>query len=172
MDGYSGDMPGDGRRYLAIYLNDHLAGATGAVQMIQRAAKQYEGGDLGAFFAGIGGEIEEDRTTLKAIMDRNGIPQQPHKRAAGWIAEKAGRLKFNGALVRRSPLTPLVELETLAVGIQGKLLLWQTLQAVPPDPATAAQVDYLIERAEQQFQAVAERRIEAGRSALRSAPAR
>ena len=164
-------MPADARRYLAIYLNDHLAGSTGAIEMVERGAKQYEGSELGAFFSRIGTEIEEDRATLEAIMARNGIPQQAYKRAAAWIAEKAGRLKFNGALLRRSPLTPLVELETLAVGIQGKHALWRALQATPPDPETAAQVDYLVERAERQFDAVEQHRIEVAREALSAARA-
>jgi hypothetical protein len=136
--------------------------------MTGRAARQYEGRELGAFFARIGAEIDDDRTTLKAIMARNGISHQRHKHAAAWLVEKLGRLKFNGALVRRSPLTPFVELETLAIGINGKLALWRALQAAPPDPETAAQVDYLIERAEQQLAEVEQRRIEAGRQALRS----
>jgi hypothetical protein len=159
-------MSEDGRRYLGVYLNDHLAGATTATELIRRAVSQYEGTELGAFFAEVGAEIEEDRETLKAIMASNGIEPHRVKLAAAWAAEKAGRLKFNGAMLRRSPLTPFVELETLAVGIHGKLLLWRALQAQPPDPATAARLDELIARAERQHDAVERRRIEQGRHAL------
>jgi hypothetical protein len=159
-------MRDEQRRYLGVYLNDHLAGATGAIELTGRAVRQYEGSGLGAFFSGIRTEIQEDRATLEAIMARNGISHQRHKHAAAWLAEKLGRLKFNGALLRRSPLTPFVELEALAIGIHGKLLLWRALQAQPPDPATAAQVDYLIERAERQFEAVEQHRIELGRTTL------
>jgi hypothetical protein len=161
------DVSGDRRRYLGVYLNDHYAGSTGAIELVRRAARQYEGSELGAFFSRMGAEIHEDRKTLEAIMARDGISRQRHKRAAAWLAEKAGRLKFNGALLRRSPLTPFVELETLAIGINGKLLLWRALQAAPPDPETAAQVDYLVERAEQQLAEVERRRIETGRQALK-----
>jgi hypothetical protein len=154
-------------RYLGSYLNDHLAGATGAIELTRRAARQYEGSELGALFSRIGTEIQEDRATLEAIMARTGIGHQRHKHAAAWVVEKLGRLKFNGALLRRSPLTPFVELETLAIGINGKLLLWRALQAAPPDPETAAQVDYLIERAEQQLAEVERSRIETGRRALK-----
>jgi hypothetical protein len=146
-------MPGE----LGIYLNDHFAGATGAIELTRRATRQYDG-ELGDFFDRIGAEIEEDRQTLEAIMSRNGVEHQRAKHLAAWLVEKLARLKFNGALVRRSPLTPFVELETLAVGIQGKLALWRALQTAPPDPATAAQVDHLIERAERQFDEVERRR--------------
>lgn len=160
----------DTRRYLVVYLNDHLAGSTTAMELIGRATRQYEGTELGAFFAELGAEIDEDRESLKAIMAANGIQPQRVKLAAAWAAEKAGRLKFNGALIRRSPLTPLVELETLAIGIHAKLLLWQALRAQPADDATTARLDELIARAERQREAVERRRVEAGRAAL--SPAR
>jgi hypothetical protein len=163
-------MSDAGRRYLGIYLNDHLAGATTATELIARAVRQYEDTELGTFFAEIGAEIEEDRETLKAIMATNGIEVQRVKLAAAWVAEKAGRLKFNGALLRRSPLTPFVELETLAIGIHGKQLLWRALRAQPHDPTTADRLDELIARAERQHEAVERRRIEQGVRAL--SPAR
>ncbi len=158
------------QRRLAIYMNDHLAGSTTAIELIGRAVEQYEGTPLGAFFAEIGAEIEQDRDVLKAVMAENGIRPQRVKLAAAWAAEKAGRLKFNGALLRRSPLTPFVELEILAVGIHGKQLLWQALRVNPADDATAARLDELIARAERQAEAVERQRTEAGTRAL--SPAR
>ena len=124
-------MAENGTRHLAIYLNDHLAGSTTAIELVRRAVEQYEGTPLGDFFAAIGAEIEQDRDTLKAVMAANGVEQQRYKLAAAWAAEKAARLKFNGALLRRSPLTPLVELETLAVGIHGKESLWRVAARQP-----------------------------------------
>ena len=35
-----------------------------------------------------------------------GVGKDPLKRPLGWIAEKVGRLKLNGELRRRSPLSP------------------------------------------------------------------
>jgi len=163
-------MAEHGQRYLRIYLNDHLAGSTTGIELVRRAVGEYEGAELGAFFAEIGAEIEEDRDTLKAIMASNGVEPDRIKVAAAWAAEKAGRLKFNGALLRRSALTPVVELETLAVGIHGKSLLWRVLRAQPPDAAAAARLDELIARAERQLEAVERKRVEHGRAAL--SPAR
>ena len=146
------------QRHLAIYMNDHLAGSTTAIELIGRAVEQYKGTPLGAFFAEIGAEIEQDRDVLKAVMAENGIQPQRVKLAAAWAAEKAARLKFNGALLRRSPLTPFVELEILAVGIHGKQLLWRALRANPADDATAARLDELIARAQRQAEAVERQR--------------
>ena len=164
-------MAENGTHHLEIYLNDHLAGSTTAIELVRRAVKQYEGTPLGDFFAAIGAEIEQDRDTLKAMMAANGVQQQRYKLAAAWAAEKAARLKFNGALLRRSPLTPLVELETLAVGIHGKESLWRVLRANPADDATAARLDELIERARRQREDVERHRIEAGSRALSGARA-
>jgi hypothetical protein len=159
-------------RYLAVYLNDHLAGSTTAIELLRRAVGQYEGTDLGAFFAELGAEIDADRETLKAIMAANGVEPDRVKLGAAWVAEKAGRLKFNGALLRRSPLTPFVELETVEVGIHAKLLLWRALRGEPADDATAARLDELIARAERQLDAVERRRLDVGRGVLSDVRAR
>ena len=44
------------------------------------------------------------------------------------MAERVGRLKLNGKLVSRSPLSSVIELETLVVGVRGKEALWTALQ--------------------------------------------
>jgi hypothetical protein len=163
-------MAENGARHLAIYLNDHLAGSTTATELVRRAVDQYKGTPLGDFFAEIGAEIQQDRETLKAVMAANGVEVQRYKLAGAWVAEKAARLKFNGALVRRSQLTPLVELETLALGIHGKESLWRLLRANAPDDAAAARFDELIERARRQHDDVERHRIETGKRAL--SPAR
>ena len=47
-------------RRLAIYLNDHLAGATFGVELVRRAARENEGNELGEFFRSLSAEIAED----------------------------------------------------------------------------------------------------------------
>jgi hypothetical protein len=162
-------MAEDGARQLAIYLNDHLAGSTTAVELLRRAVGEYAGTPLGEFLAALRAEILQDRDELKSIMAANGVAQQRYKVAAAWVAEKATRLKFNGALIRRSPMTPFVELETLAIGIRGKELLWRALRELAPDEATANRLDELIARARRQQDDVERHRLEAGTGALRPA---
>jgi hypothetical protein len=50
------------------------------------------------------------------------------KVAALRAAELFGRLKLNGSFFRSSPLSKVVELETLLVGVRGKEALWTALQ--------------------------------------------
>ena len=146
-------------RYLKIYLNDHLAGATAAVALVDRMIEAEAGGERGPFLTRLKGEIAEDRETLEAVMAANGVSVQRPKLVVAWLAEKPGRLKFNGHLLRRSPLTPFVELEALAAGASGKELLWRTLRARAADEAAAARFDELIARAERQRAAIDEQRL-------------
>ncbi|HEX2017168.1 MAG TPA: hypothetical protein VGN69_10765, partial [Solirubrobacteraceae bacterium] len=90
------------------------------------------------------------------------------KQLGGWGAEKLGRLKLNGQLVGYSPLSRLVELDGLVVGVTGKLALWRALESVAKSDPRLEQADLarLIERAERQLARVEERRLAAAALAL------
>jgi hypothetical protein len=150
-----------GTELLAIYLNDHLAGSTGAIAMVRRAASEHQGTELGAFFSHLAGEIEQDRQALRRVMAAAGARPQHAKIALALLGEKAGRLKLNGRLLRRSPLSPFVELEALEVGIYGKQLLWQALREHRPPGSDAADLDALIARAQRQRDDVERHRLAA-----------
>jgi hypothetical protein len=121
------DAERDGyERLLALYLNDHLAGSTAGLELVRRMAKS-EDGSLGAELKQLAREIDEDRGELLDIMSALDVPVQRYKIVTGWLAEKAGRLKLNGRLMTRSPLSTLVELEMLWIGVQGKIAGWQAL---------------------------------------------
>jgi hypothetical protein len=119
-------------KYLAIYLNDHLGGSTVGVELVRRAAGEYRGSELGDFLTQLAVEIEEDRETLRELMDELGVVEDKVKIAVGWVGEKAGRLKLNGHFLSRSPLSPVVELEALSLGIEGKRLMWVALREAAP----------------------------------------
>jgi hypothetical protein len=122
-----------GRVLLAIYLNDHLAASTGALELVRRSARSNRGTPYGDFLAELAQEVEEDRASLLEIMRALGVRRDELKVAAGWVAEKAGRLKLNGRLLGYSPYSRVVELEVLLLGVRGKLALWQALQQIEAD---------------------------------------
>ena len=105
-------------KYLPIYLNDHLAGAVAAVQLARRAAGQNEGTEYGEALAGLAGEIDQDRRTLQDLLKRLGIRGDPVKLLSSVVAEKLGRFKLNGELLRYSPLSRLEEIELLMLGVE------------------------------------------------------
>jgi hypothetical protein len=161
-------MPTVTSKYLGIYLNDHLAGSTGGLELAKRAAGEYEGTELGTFLDGLRAEIEADRHELEAIMEQLGVTANPAKQAVAWAGEKAGRLKLNGELRGTSPLTPFVELEMLSLGIEGKRLMWVAFAAVDPMAREigAERLARLIRRAEEQRAGVERHRLEQAQHAL------
>jgi hypothetical protein len=98
------------RDFLGIYLNDHLAGAAGGVELARRVANAHSGSEDGERLRRLADDIAADRGALLTIMRAAGVPIRRYKSLAVWTAEKAGRLKLNGRLLGRSPLSDLVEL--------------------------------------------------------------
>ena len=154
-------------KYLATYLNDHLLGATAGGELVRRAARENEGNELGGFLSELAAALEADRDSLQAIMGELGVKIDRAKVAAGWAAEKVGRLKPNAQLRGYSPLSPLVELEGLLVGIQGKLALWRALAEIADAVGLdRVRLQELAARAESQQADVERHRIDVARRAL------
>jgi hypothetical protein len=153
---------------LGTYLNDHLAGATVGVELSRRAAGSNRGTGYGETLLRLAEEIAEDRRTLEAIMKRLGVGRDRAKTTVAWGAEKLGRLKLNGQLVGYSPLSRLVELEGLILGVEGKLLLWQALAELAPGDRRLADFDFdeLVKRARSQRRRLERQRMNAVREAL------
>lgn len=123
-------MPASPERLLEIYLADHAAAATAGLQLARRVAGSNASTSMGEPLRRLAGEIEEDRQTLKRAIEGLGSRESRAKEALAWAAERAGRLKPNGQLRGYSPLSRVLELEALSVGIAGKLALWQSLQVL------------------------------------------
>jgi hypothetical protein len=141
-------------KYLPIYLNDHYAGATLGVELAKRAAKNNDGNaEFGPALATLASEIDEDRDSLKRIMDRLDVSEDRIKAGLFWIGEKVGRLKPNGELLQFSPLSRVVEIEGLITGVGGKLSLWRTLLelAEREDRLDEGELEVLAGRAEDQL---------------------
>lgn len=145
---------------LAIYLNDHYAGATGGLELFRRAAKSPPNSEDGAALADLAQQVEEDRDALARIMADLGVPTSQSKAAMGWLAEKAGRLKPNGHILSRSPLSDLLEAESMLLGVLVKAACWRTLRilAESDERLSADRLDTLLERAEQQSDTLEELR--------------
>jgi hypothetical protein len=154
------------RNPIAIYLNDHLAGATVGVELARRARNTNKDNELGDFLRRLTREIEGDRQTLRSVMSELGVRVDRAKQAAAWGSEKIGRLKPNGQLVGYSPLSRVVELELLAIGVSGKRGMWRALQHVLEAPLTSADLAFLIERADRQRTELEEYRLRAAAEAF------
>jgi hypothetical protein len=161
------------RKLLRIYLQDHLAGSTGGVELARRARGSNEGSPYGEPLAKLADDIEADRRSLESIMDDLGFGADRAKNLGFWAAEKAGRFKLNGQLTGYSPLSRIVELEGLVTGVTGKRSLWLNLIEIAGDvpELDAARLQRLRERAEQQLETLHELRARAAREAFAGVPA-
>ncbi|HEU5251822.1 MAG TPA: hypothetical protein VFU16_00670 [Solirubrobacterales bacterium] len=157
----------DHGRYLAIYLNDHLAGAALGVELARRLRSSNAGdAEFGGPLARLCGEIEEDRETLVRLTDRLEVKRDPVKPILARLAERLGRLKLNGQLRGYSPLSRVLELEILASGIGGKMQLWNALEERFGDSLDGFDFHALAERADRQGQEVEELHLAATRRAF------
>ncbi|CAM5572514.1 hypothetical protein [Streptomyces avidinii] len=165
--------PPHAQRLLAIYLNDHLAGASSGVSLIRRMARAHRGTPAGPPLAELAEQIAEDRESLREIMTALDVPAQWHRVVVGRLAEKAGRVKLNGHLVSRSPLSDVLELEAMRIGVEGKASLWQSLGllADTADHLDRAAVDRLLTRARHQAAVLDRLHGDAARRSITSAPA-
>lgn len=106
-------------RLLRIYLQDHHAASAGGVALARRA--------LGPSHP-LAQQIARDRDALERVMGQLAVMPSTLKVGIVRVAELGGRLKLNGRIFQRSPLSSVVELETLVVGVRGKEALWTSLQ--------------------------------------------
>ena len=156
------------RKLLGIYLNDHLAGSVVGTRLARRIAKHNEGNHYGSEAARLAEEIEQDKATLESLMERLDVRKKKFRRVAAAVTETAGRLKPNGKVVGYSPLSRVIELEALTIGITGKLELWQSLKATG-ERVDGFDADELIGRAENQRDRVRDLRLQAAREAFAGA---
>ncbi len=162
-----------GRKLLDIYLNDHLAGATGAAELARRVAAARRGEEAGGVLLRFAADVSADRAALLGMMAALDVPVRAYKVYAAWIGEKAGRLKLNGRLLSRSPLSSLEELEIMRLGVEGKAAGWRTLQLVADtDPRLdRVRLTELIGRAESQLELLEGLRVRAAQALIGLGPA-
>ena len=164
----SQQLTGDARNYLRIYLNDHLMGATGGMELARRSLKNNRGTELGRFLEELLGDIAEDRAALEEIMALLGLRKDPLKVVAATVGERVGRLKLNGSLLSYSDLSRLIELEGLVAGVWLKRQLWEVLREVSGVDPRLAGVDFdrLLARAASQLESLNTHRLTAARLAF------
>ena len=68
-----------GRDLLAIYLNDHLAGATAGRELVRRARGANDGTELGAYLETLAREVEADYERERESWSRQPPPYQPQR---------------------------------------------------------------------------------------------
>ena len=121
---------------LDTYLNDHIAGATAGTNLAQMAAEEHQTDEHGAFFGEIASEIKADYETLSSSSSALGVEKSATKTALAEVGSKVMAPKFTGG--DDDELNAFVTLETLSIGVEGKVCMWKALKTVEDDyPALA-----------------------------------
>lgn len=152
---------------LTTYLNDHLAGSVAALELLDLMLETTPPGQRDPYRQ-LKNEIEEDQRVLQGIIEGLGAKESRVRKAAAWLTEKLGQAKFRFDDPGDGQLRALEALETVGLGIQGKLALWRALEAVAGSIPQLGSLDLagLQERAIDQFDRVDRLRLQAARAAL------
>jgi hypothetical protein len=139
-------------RWLAKYLQDHYVVSRGELELFERTAGSQQDAHLREEVSSLAREATEDRAALLALMEALAVPEAKVQEQVAVVGERAGRLKLNGTLLRRSPLSDLVELDGLAVAVRAKRAAWVALRAVAQEveALNPYHLERLIHRAEDQ----------------------
>ncbi|WP_233275968.1 NAD-dependent epimerase/dehydratase family protein [Isoptericola variabilis] len=113
---------------LGLYLSDHFTGATAGLERTERMAEAYGDTPYGPELAELAEQIRAERELYRTLLDALGVPRRRHRQAAAWVAERVGRLKLNGRLVERSPMSAVLEAELMRSAVLAKIGGWQTLR--------------------------------------------
>ncbi|TQN42589.1 hypothetical protein FHU33_1995 [Blastococcus colisei] len=147
---------------LTVYCNDHLAASVGGIELVKRMIGAHAGTVYEARLRQLLKELHEEHHALRGIMAELGLPIRRYKQLGLWLGEKISRVKLNGRLVSRSPMSSLVEFEFLASAVRAKRSGFETLREVAAidDRVDVELMDGLIEQANKQHDWVTHARRE------------
>lgn len=154
--------------HIATYLNDHLAGATAAVELLEHLKAAHSESGVGEAAAELLVDIEADRQELRELMGRLEVDESRARKASAWLAGKVTELKLRLDERAGGDLHLFEALEVLSLGIEGKHGLWRALAAAAEGAPSLRVADYgrLALRAVEQRGRVEAMRLEVARKAL------
>ena len=139
-----------------------------ALELVERLRRLSQGTYREQMFLSLGQEIEEDQQIVKLLLWSVGGKESKVRKAAAWLTEKIGEAKLELDDSGNGQLRLLEGLETLGLGIQGKLGLWRALNAVSSQDGEIGKLDLtrLERRARNQFERVEAERLLVARAAF------
>ena len=150
---------------LTDYLNDHLAGSVGALELLDRMVEACEGKPLERFFRDLRDDVRKDQEQLEGLIEKLGASESTVRKAGAWIAEKLTRPRIDPGDGSQDEVGVFLALEAIVLGITGKRSLWRALHAASKTVPALARLDYpgLEKRAIEQCERVEARRLEIAR---------
>jgi hypothetical protein len=153
-------------RALATYLNDHLAGSTTALWTATRLIGSHRDDAVGTYLSAFRQQLIDERAVIRSLLDRLPAQESAVKRTVGAVG--AALMWARSALPVPGVPSLLEDIESLAIGVWGKRLLWGTMSRVAAWDERFADVDLdgLAESAEGQERQLLALRDDAIRTTL------
>jgi hypothetical protein len=147
----------DRRTVLVAYLREHLSGSDAALRVVDRLGRQHAADPIGRLSVSLHEQFLEERSAVCALLRSLGASSVSVKRLAAKAAGGVLSLAPGGTAGR-----PVLyrTLEALAIGVQGKRLLWRTLGALPDLSPPARNFDGLETMAVRQWEAIERQRLQ------------
>ncbi|WP_217913903.1 hypothetical protein [Miltoncostaea marina] len=118
----------DDRRVLRIYLGDHLAMMRAGAALVGRMRGGGHHGAAAALLERAAAELDAGQEAATVLLRQLGAGPPLAKLAAATLGERLGRMKLNGRIASRSPLSDVLELEGLGLVLLGSAALWRALE--------------------------------------------
>jgi hypothetical protein len=159
----------DQPRLLRAYIADHLQLMRSGHELALRVAGRERDPRITRLMERAAAELRRQQALAVAFLRQLGASPPRLRLVLGVLAERAGRLKPNGRLLRASPLAPVFELEVLEAVLQSSARFWRVVEAA--EVADDALVAGAARAAEELLEPIEELRRELGARALRPAGA-
>ena len=112
---------------ISVYLQNHLAAARGGIELFRRVTANHRQSPIEGDLAGLTTEVDEDLRGIRDLAEKVGARENILMSAVSKVGERVGRLKPNGSLLHRTPLTSVIELEALRDAVAAKAAGWDAL---------------------------------------------
>jgi hypothetical protein len=142
------------------------------MELLEHLIQRHPDVPLGRRLNELRGEIEEDQMLVRDVLRRLGAAESSTKKALGWVTEKLTVARRSVSLGYEPELATFEELETLAIGVQGKLAMWRALAIVASSQPALRMLDFprLEQRASDQHERLEALRLGVANAALKPVP--
>ena len=154
---------------LTAYLQEHAAGALAGLDLLEHLISSHAGTSDEDFFRQLLADVTQDKGALDEILARFDSSESIVLNTMSRLGERLARAKFLLAGPGQGDLGRLEAVEMVSIGIEGKRLLWLSLQAVALPVWQDVDFVTLISRAVNQRERIEDRRLTAARGAFAGA---
>lgn len=146
---------------ISHHVHVHIAGLAAGIDLFGRSAAGMLDPAVGDLVRDLRAELFEERRQLRRMANGLGVGESSLLTGAARVGERIGRLKPNESLLRRTPLTDLVELEAMRLVVATKRAGWEALQAVAGrhEALDAEELRGLVEQTNEQERLLAEAHV-------------